>query len=507
MAADYIDLDLALRLHFPIVVIESHDEVRAVRMLKKAVIANLSLGELNIWSAATGLQRSSCYSSKPLAIEGEHSSIDLSADQTSDPEAMLRHVKEYISHAVILLPDFHPYLSNPVIVRLLKEIAQNHYVSHITIVLVSHAISLPDELERLCTHVEMQLPDIETIKAAIEKEIKLWSGKNKKEVQVDEKAREMLAQNLLGLTHGDITRLIRNAIYDDGAISASDVKEVMEAKYKLLSNDGMVSFSFEAISLDDIGGFDSLKEWLSVRRSFFVEEAREDCIDVPKGMLLVGVQGCGKSLAAKAVSGSWGVPLLKLDMAALYSKYIGESEKNIREALKLAEVLSPCVLWIDEIEKAIHGSGDETGTSNRVLGTILTWMAEKQERVFIVATSNDIDKLPPELVRKGRIDEIFFVDLPEENARADIIKLHLEKRGYSPDEFNLEKIASCSAGFSGAELEQAVVSARYKVLAKKQPLATRHIISEIEATHPLSVVRSEVILELRNWAEGRTVKV
>lgn len=505
--ADHLELDLALRLHFPIVVIESHDEVRVERMLRKAVAANHSLGVLQTWSAASGLNYASRFSETSLQMQDMDTKSPPQESDTTDPESLLRHIKEQVQKAVILLPDFHPYLTSPIVVRLIKEIAQNHYVNQIVLVLVSHSISIPNELERLCTYVELSLPDVVAIRRMIADEARAWQKVQDKRVSIDQTAMEHLAQNLLGLTHGDVTRLIRNAIYDDGAITQSDVAAVMEAKYKLLSEGGAISYSFDTAKFSGIGGFNRLKEWLAVRKEFFVKTGSAGDLDVPKGILLLGVQGCGKSLAAKAVAGSWGVPLLRLDVAGLYNKYIGETEKNIREAIALAEALAPCVFWIDEIEKAIQSGNDDTGTSSRMLGVLLTWMAEKSSQVFIVATSNDISRLPPELVRKGRLDEIFFVDLPNVKAREEIARLHLEKRNLELSLQGLSKIADLSDGFSGAEIEQAVVSASYVAHANKEELSTDLIINEIKNTQPLSVVRDAAINELRSWAEGRTVKV
>ena len=503
---DHLDLDLALRLHFPIVVIESHDEVRVQRLLRKAVAANLSLGTLLSWSASDGLNYAGKFAAQNLTVDGIDPPKSAEAADTTDPEQLLRHIKEHVKHSVILLPDFHPYLTNPIIVRLLKEIAQNHYTSENVLVLVSHSIQIPDELERLCTHVLLSLPNIEAIQRMIVEEAKVWQAKQKKQVKADPEAMACLARNLLGLTHGDVTRLIRNAIYDDGAITQSDVKATMEAKYKLLSEDGALTFSLDTAKFSEVGGFAVLKDWLSVRRDFFLG-ANDAGSDIPKGILLLGVQGCGKSLAAKAVAGAWGVPLLRLDIAGLYNKYIGETERNIRDALALSEALAPCVLWVDEIEKAIQSGNDDTGTSNRMLGTLLTWMAEKSSAVFIVATSNDISRLPPELVRKGRLDEIFFVDLPKADARADILKLHLQRRELPTEAISLEYLAELAEGFSGSELEQVVVSAYYAARSTNSDVSTEMLVRAVKDTRPLSVVRSEDLNALRHWAESRTVKV
>lgn len=507
MNSDYIDLDLALRLHFPIVVIESHDEAHVVRLLKKAISEKPSLGELQTWSASSGLSSSKSTSTSNLSIQGYESKRDKGKSDTSDPEKLLRYVKAYVKDSVILLPDFHPYLTNPIIVRLIKEIAQQHYLNDNVIVLLSHSIELPSELERLCAHVELSLPDSDTIMKMITDEANTWQRKEKQQLKFDHDAIKKLAQNLQGLTHGDITRLVRNAIYADGAITHCDIDTVMTAKYKLLSSEGALSFEFDLSSLDEIGGFAKLKQWLKIRQPFFVEKSGADEMDVPKGMLLVGVQGCGKSLAAKAVAGTWGVPLLRLDMGGLYNKYLGESEKSMREALAHAEALAPCVLWVDEIEKAIQSGNDDTGTSNRMLGTLLTWMAENRARVFVVATSNDIQKLPPELMRKGRLDEIFFVDLPEPDARKTIFSLHLEKRGFTTSDFDIDALVDGSAGFSGAEIEQGIVSARYAANANSVDLNTDHVLEELSNTRPLSVVRGEDIALLRAWAQDRTVFV
>ncbi|MEM8563836.1 MAG: AAA family ATPase, partial [Pseudomonadota bacterium] len=276
--------------------------------------------------------------------------------------------------------------------------------------------------------------------------------------------------------------------------------------YRMISRGGALQFEYDTARFNDLAGFKQLKSWLELRKPFFIGSPAGD-IDVPKGILLLGVQGCGKSLAAKAVAGAWGVPLLRLDVGALFNKFVGESERNVREALQSADVLAPCVLWIDEIEKAISGQNDDTGTSSRILGTLLTWMAEKTSRVFIVATSNDIQRLPPELVRKGRLDEIFFVDLPQASSRKEIFRLHIGKRGHDATEFDFDRLATASEGFSGAEIEQAVVAATYRAHADGGPMLEAHLHKELSSTKPLSVVRQEAIEALRSWAAGRTVNV
>ena len=337
-------------------------------------------------------------------------------------------------------------------------------------------------------------------------ELSIWRLKNgNSDVKVDKEALELLIENLSGVTETDARRLIHNAIVKDQALLHSDIPDVQKAKHELLGQDGLLSFEYETADFRDVGGLRRLKRWLEVRRSIFLESNPEVKLDKPKGILLVGVQGGGKSLAAKAVAGVYGVPLMRLDFGSLYNKFFGESEKNMRHALKLAELMSPCVLWIDEIEKGISSGDYDSGTSQRILGSLLTWMAENEKPVFIVATANKIDALPPELIRKGRLDEIFFVDLPDAAARAEIFSIHLNKRGITTEQIDFATLAAHCDGFTGAEIEQSVVSALYLSHAVKKSPTTEMLLEELAQTKPLSVVMAEQIAELRAWASERTV--
>jgi SpoVK/Ycf46/Vps4 family AAA+-type ATPase len=277
----------------------------------------------------------------------------------------------------------------------------------------------------------------------------------------------------------------------------------MQAKYRLLDQGGALSFELDTARFSDVGGLTRLKRWLNQRKDVFLNQ--DKTLDPPKGILLVGVQGGGKSLAAKAVAGLWQLPLLRLDFGTLYNKFFGETERNLRSSLATAAAMAPCVLWVDEIEKAIASGDYDSGTSKRVLGTLLTWMAEREAPVFLVATANRIDQLPPELIRKGRMDEIFFVDLPDLPTRQAIFDIHLKKRGLRPEDFDPGELAHNSEGFSGAEIEQAVVSGLYLAREQGQPLATHHLLTELAATRPLSVVMAEQLGALRDWAAERTV--
>ena len=488
------DLELILRSRTPIVIIESQDEARILELLQSITMRRASTNYMPLfrWTITDGLQR--------LDISLEPQSIN------SEPTGVLKHIRAVSKPGLYILLDFHPYLEDPVHVRLIKDICIQFRSVERQIVLISHKVTIPDELEVFCARFNMALPNEEERTHIVKKSIDEYSINNPgSSVQVDPMAHNLLIQNLAGLSYSDTRRLARNAIYFDGAISKSDLPQVMQAKYELLNRGGALQFEYDTATFGDVGGLSRLKEWLSQRRPAFRGDESASHLDPPKGILLLGIQGCGKSLAAKATAAIFGVPLLRLDFGAIYDKYHGETERKLRESLKTADVMSPCVLWIDEIEKGIAGRGGETGTSQRVLGTFLTWMAEKKSHVFIVATANDIGTLPPELVRKGRFDEIFFVDLPTPQIRASILAIHLSNRDQTLGRFDIDGLATAMDGFSGAEIEQAVVAALYAAHAQKQQLETEHIRSEIELTKPLSVVLSERISVLRQWAAGRTV--
>jgi SpoVK/Ycf46/Vps4 family AAA+-type ATPase len=488
------DLEIILRSRTPLIVMETRDERRVLRMLQ-AIGMRSSTAEympLFRWTVTDGLQRLD---------------IDLAPQLiNSQPADVLKHIRAVSKPAIYVLLDFHPFLDDPVHVRLIKDICIHYSEVPRQLILISHKIDLPRELGSFSARVDMALPGDAERRAIIESVAREYSAENSgAQVQVDPKAYELLVSNLAGLTYADTERLAHNAIQVDGAITHSDLPGVMQAKYELLNHGGALQFEYDTARFSDVGGLSRLKDWLGRRKSAFRRDNHATHLDPPKGILLTGIQGCGKSLAAKATAGIFSVPLLRLDFAALYDKYHGETERKLRESLKTADVMSPCVLWVDEIEKGIAGRGGETGTTQRVLGTFLTWMAERDSPVFVVATANDISALPPELVRKGRFDEIFFVDLPDAGVRATILAIHLTSRGQRLGDFDVEALANAMQGFSGAEIEQAVVSALYAAHAMNQPLTSTHIMQEIEQTKPLSTVMHERISALRAWADGRTV--
>ena len=490
--SDKHDLELLIRGHAPVISIETHEERRVLELIRHAGTQQYT--PVFSWTVTEGLQR--------LDISLEPQS------QISDPQEVLRHIKASDLQGLYVLLDFNPYLSDPINVRLLKEVAMSFEGDIGKLILISHKLELPDGLSRLSVDFQLCLPDTASLEKLIRQEAQSWQQQNRARVKTDKDTLQRLMQNLSGLSYNDARRLIRNAIVDDGAITESDLPEVMQAKYRLLNQDDVLAFEYDTAQFSDVGGMKKLKIWLSQREvAFQNNESLPIELDRPKGILLLGVQGCGKSLAAKAVAGIWGTPLLRLDFGQLYNKYVGETERNLRQALHTAEVMSPCVLWIDELEKGIASGNEDQGTSKRILATLLTWMAENQHAVFIVATANQIQALPPELIRKGRLDEIFFVDLPKQAARESIFKIHFEKRKIPTSKLDFTDIAAATEGFSGAEIEQIVVSVMYASHTRKSAISMQSIMEEINQTRPLSVIMSEQVSELRRWAQDRTIAV
>ncbi len=483
------ELCALLRSRFPIILIVSNEEPRILDLLQKA--ANLENQVLMTWSITHGIRR-----------YGRDEAIY----QTNDLLDALKHIDKTPQNGIYVMCDAHPGFKDPVSMRLIREIALSHYRSARTLVFVSPRLDeMPPEILRLSAHFHPKLPNRDEIRALVAEEARRYESQSGEKPRGDRHALEMLVMHLLGMEQDDVRRLVRQALRDDGTISADDVRRVLATKYEALGGAGTLAYEESKVRFDDVGGLAQLKHWVSLRRKPFLGNGED--IDRPKGIVLLGVQGGGKSLAARAIAGEWGVPLMRMDFGALYNKYYGETERNLRNAFAAAESMSPCVLWIDEIEKGIStdsGEGDG-GVSRRVLGTMLTWMAERKEPVFMVATSNDISQLPPELVRKGRFDEIFFVDFPQLEARRQIARIHLKKRGHDPAQFDVDGFARLADGFSGAEIEQAIVSASFEARSRNESLASADILAELERTRPLAVVMAEKIDALRDWASGRAV--
>ena len=486
------EISSLLQANTPILVLETHEERRAINLLKGIA---LGMGiPVATWSVATGLQRLD---------------FNLDADtEVKKPEEILAHITAATFDGIFILLDFHPFLKDPLHVRMLKELAMSFDKGRSKVVLLSHEIETPAEIRKLSASFELDVPGEEELHEIIREEAIAYTNSNQgKQVKFSEKSLDLLMRNIKGLAFNDARRLVHAAIVDDGAITESDIPEVMQEKYRLLNLDGVLSCEFDTSNFAELAGMKKLKKWLMQREKFFHQTVNIPGMNVPKGILLLGVQGCGKSVAAKSVAGVWGVPLLRLDIGSLYNKYYGETERNIRKALQAAEVMAPCVLWIDELEKGLAVNENDDGTSQRLLSTLLTWMAENTHAVFIVATSNNIEKLPPELIRKGRLDEVFFVDLPEAEVRESIFAIHADKRKLDKSQLDIEQLAQLTQGFSGAEIEQLVISAIYATHERAAVITTADIIREIDKTKPLSVLMDARINALRQWAQGRTVSV
>ena len=487
------ELESLLASRFALIVVESREETRVLELVRQASLKVRQARGWAVfqWTATEGLRR------LDLDLGGPNRAL-------ADAATLLRHIKATPAAGIYVLLDFHPYLSDPLNVRMLKDIAQGYAQVARSVVLMSHEVELPQELEHLAARFRLALPTKNERQMIVRRVANEWAAAHAgRSVQTDPKALELLVENLAGLPATDTERLARQAVFDDGAITASDVPRIMAAKYELLNRGSTLSYEPDTARFADVGGMLCLRKWLTSRKPAF--DGTATGLDAPKGVLLLGVQGCGKSLAARAAAGIFGVPLVRLDFGALYSKWHGESEKNLRTSLQAAAGLAPCVLWVDEIEKALASGEGDSGVSRRVLGTFLTWLAEQRARIFVVATANDISALPPELVRKGRFDEIFFVDLPAEGARADILAIHARKRSVALTPAELAALAKRSDRFSGAELEQAIVSALYTAHAGGMPVTAALIAEEMQSTRPLAVVMAEQVDALRTWARGRTV--
>jgi hypothetical protein len=481
-----------LSLH-PIVAIETVEEER-VQVLLREVATQLQL-PLFEWSVTQGLLR-------PPHERGIYG--------TEDPVQLLKHLATLPSEGIYWLKDFGQYLAEAAITRLLREVAQQFSRNRSTILLTASSLPLPRDIDCHTTRFDLGLPDYHELRSLLRTTIGTLKAAQGIQVEVTPTEVEALLLALNGMTLAQARQAITYAAIADGKLSATDIQLIHNRKALALRASGILEY-FPAIQQEgELGGFATLKDWLKRARVGFSPAARALNLSPPRGICLVGVQGCGKSLAVKAIAREWGIPLLKLDASQLYDKYVGETEKNLRQAIAMAEAMAPVVLWIDEIEKALstgQGSGEDASISRRLMGYFLTWLQEKTAEVFVVATANDLMVLPPELLRKGRFDEIFFVDLPNAAERREIFVIHLKRRKQDPDRFDLPGLVEAAVGFSGAEIEQAVVAALYRALYANGSLTTQLLRAEIEQTVPLSVSRQEEVEALQQMAQGRFVNV
>lgn len=489
LGSKHDELRLLINSRNPIITVETAEEERLAHLLT-AIAVELCV-PLYTWSVTAGLAR----------IEGA------AIYETAVPEQALANIAEVRGDAIFLLKDFARYCDNDKICRRLRDLADAFRGVRRSIVISAPALNLPPEIVSESAPFAYGLPDADELATSVRLVLAEMSREQHMTVPFDAASVRQLAVNLAGLKQEEAMRTLRKCLLERGKADAGLADAVMDAKRSALQTEGLLEPVRRDTSFADIAGLARLREWLTKRQSAFTPEGQKFGLVPPKGVLITGVQGCGKSLAARAVAGEWGVELARLDAGALYDKFVGESEKRLRKALDLSQRLAPMVLWIDEIEKAFASAGSsgdaDAGLSQRLLATLLTWMQDREGGVFLAATSNNISALPPEMLRKGRFDEIFFVDLPGADVRAALFALHLKKRGRDAAAFDLPKLAAACAGFSGAEIEQAIASGLYTAFSAKQQLSTDVLLAEIRATQPLSVTRAEDIQGVRDWAKTR----
>jgi hypothetical protein len=491
------EIETLIRARYPILYIVTAEEVRAQEFLLE--LAQRLQKKVFEWSCSTGIAPASI----SIQVQKQRNA------PTRDPLLALDQVIDHVGPALFLFKDFHPFLTrtNYAVIRKLKEIAQQLKNSYKTVILISPVVELPVELEKEITLVNFPLPGREELSGLLDRIIAEVGEAGAVRIDLDSAGRERLLKAALGLTLGEAENVFARILVKDQCLSGAHVREVFSEKQQIVRKSGVLEYYPATESLEQIGGLGVLKDWLQKRTAAFTEEARAFGLPAPKGILLLGVQGCGKSLSAKAVSSLWQLPLLRFDMGRMFGSFVGSSEENIRRAIAVAESVAPAVLWVDEIDKSFagsHSSGlSDAGTAARVFGTFLTWLSEKTAPVFVVATANDISHLPPELLRKGRLDEIFFVDLPEQKEREQIFAIHLARRGRNLADFHLTALAEAAERFSGAEIEQAIVSALYDAFSTRSEISTRHVLNALRQTVPLAATMDEQIDRVRRWAEGR----
>jgi SpoVK/Ycf46/Vps4 family AAA+-type ATPase len=424
---------------------------------------------------------------------------------SKDPLKALRFVVEAKpdERAIFILRDLHAYLKNPEVVRLLRDIGRKLKEELKTVFLVSPLLAIPPELDKEVAVVEYPLPELKEIDAIFDRVSRNTGAK----IPAGQE-REHVVEAALGLTADEAEGVFAKSLVQTGG--AFDIDVILSEKERIVRKSGVLEFFRTQEKLDNIGGLDVLKGWLRKRQSAFSEEARQFGLPRPKGILMIGIPGGGKSLTAKAVGAAWRLPLLRLDVGKIFAGIVGSSEENMRRAIQMAEAVAPSILWVDELEKGFSGTGSsnssDAGTAARVFGSFITWLQEKTSPVFVIATANNVDELPPEMMRKGRFDEIFFVDLPTLPERTEIASIHLNRRGRDANQFNLGLIAEKSEGMTGAEIEQAVVSAlfdEYDRAGKAGVLTTEGVLHSLQETVPLSRTMKEKIAALRNWCKTR----
>lgn len=492
------ELEVLVRARYPLIYVVSWEEQRVIRHASK--IASRLGKSVFEWSVTTGLVPGG------TSIQSQKHRDTA----TQDPLVALDNVIEHVDPALYVFKDFHPFLKgqNMSVVRRLREVATSMQNTYKTIIIVSPMFQIPPELEKDLTVIDFDLPAEKEFAALLTRVIGEVKENPKLNVNIDGRMREQIVHALLGLTLAEAENVLAKTLVEHRSLGEKSLGVIHGEKRQIIRKSGVLEYYDTEEDLDSVGGLDALKTWLVRRSVAFTDQAREFGLPAPKGVLLLGIQGCGKSLMAKTISNAWQLPLLRFDVGRVFGSLVGSSEQNVRRAIKVAESVSPVVFWVDEIDKAFRGSrgsggSTDAGTSARVFGTFLTWLSEKKVPVFVVATANDVSLLPPELLRKGRFDEIFFVDLPCYAEREEIFRVHLAKRKLEPSEFDVAGLAHASKGYSGAEIEESVISALFDVFYEKEKMTTEWLLGSLRQTVPLSKTMSEDVDHLRKWAVGR----
>ncbi|HEY2588915.1 MAG TPA: AAA family ATPase [Tepidisphaeraceae bacterium] len=493
------ELEVLIRARYPIIYVISWEEERVEKQL--AQIAAARNKKFHVWTYTQGIVR---YGAEPQRTKSGSGS-------TTDPLSALDAVLQHVEPAIYLFKDFHPFTeenrANLAVIRRLKDVAYHLRDTYKTIVIVAPVMRIAPELDKDVTVIEYRPPDVKDFNRLLDRIIEDVKDKPQVRINLDAAGRERLLHAARGLTLKEAENVFAKTLVIDGTLDADHVGVVFSEKQQIIRKSGLLEYYASTEEFDHVAGLENLKQWLGKRSAAFTERAAEFGLPPPRGVLLLGVQGCGKSLCAKAIASLWQLPLLRFDVGRMFGSLVGSSEENVRRAIQTAESVAPAILWVDEIDKAFSGSvgsgGSDGGTAARVFGTFLTWLSDKTAPVFVIATANDISQLPPELLRKGRLDEIFFVDLPTETERRAVFTIHLEKRGRAPDRFDLDLLARHSEGFSGAEIEQAIVSGLFDAFSAGAELDTATLMASLNETVPLSKTMSEDLNRLRTWSQGR----
>jgi SpoVK/Ycf46/Vps4 family AAA+-type ATPase len=492
-------LQTYVKAGYPILYVVTAEEDRAIELISGALgEGDLARRKPHIWSVSRGL----CTTDLKVVDR-----------KTGDPSKVLPFLLEFAEPGVFILEDFHFFMDErspqaAVIIRQLRDLVGPFKASRKTVVILSSVLKIPAELEKDLTVLDLDLPNEGELLRVLDDTIEQVKENPRVDINLEGDARERIVKALSGLTRSEAENALAKVVVTNSRLDPQDVELLLAEKEQIIRKSGMLEFYATPERFGSVGGLDDLKKWLRQRGKAFSESARAFGLPNPRGLLLVGVPGCGKSLTAKAVAAEWQMPLLKFDLGRVFAGLVGESEENMRRAVKMAEGVAPCVLWIDEIEKGLSGTrgqqGD-SGVSARVFGTLLTWMEENTAQVFTIATANDIEGLPPELLRKGRFDEVFFIDLPAARERANILAIHLARHHRDYREFDLARHVAATEGFSGAEIEQAVVSALYTAFAEGEDtrLEDRHLEGIIAETVPLSKSMGQKIALMRQEAKEK----